>query len=152
MTDPEMLRYFMTVDEAVQLVLQVSALSDGGEVFVLDMGEPVRIGDLARRMIRLAGLVPGRDIEVLVTGTRPGEKHEEILALEPLEPSPLKKIRVARPTQPGRVALGGIIAELQLLAHDCSVEELKRRLIEVSNTEWSRDERSAFTPLISEAS
>ena len=151
-TDPEMLRYFMTVDEAVQLVLQVSALSDGGEVFVLDMGEPVRIGDLARRMIRLAGLVPGRDIEVLVTGTRPGEKHEEILALEPLEPSPLKKIRVARPTQPGRVALGGIIAELQLLAHDCSVEELKRRLIEVSNTEWSRDERSAFTPLISEAS
>jgi FlaA1/EpsC-like NDP-sugar epimerase len=150
-TDPEMLRYFMTVDEAVQLVLQVSALSDGGEVFVLDMGEPVRIGDLARRMIRLAGLVPGRDIEVLVTGTRPGEKHEEILALEPLEPSPLKKIRVARPGQPGRVALGGIIAELQLLAHDCSVEELKRRLIEVSTTPWSHEERSVFTPLISEA-
>ena len=151
-TDPDMLRYFMTVDEAVQLVLQVSALSDGGEVFVLDMGEPVRIGDLARRMIRLAGLVPGRDIEVLVTGTRPGEKHEEILSLEPLVPSPLDKIRVARPDQPGMVTLGGIVADLQLLAHQCSVDELKDRLLDVSNTHWTRAERSAFMPLISEAS
>ena len=151
-TDPDMLRYFMTVDEAVQLVLQVSALSDGGEVFVLDMGEPVRIGDLARRMIRLAGLVPGRDIEVLVTGTRPGEKHEEILSLEPLEPSPLNKIWVARPDQPGMVALGGIVADLQLLAHQCSVDELKDRLLDVSNTHWASAERSEFTPLISEAS
>ena len=151
-TDPDMLRYFMTVDEAVQLVLQVSALSDGGEVFVLDMGEPVRIGDLARRMIRLAGLVPGRDIEVLITGTRPGEKHEEILSLEPLEPSPLKKIRVAHPGHPGGVALGGIVAELQLLAHNCSVDELKEQLLEASNVHWSPGETSEFAPLVSEAS
>jgi FlaA1/EpsC-like NDP-sugar epimerase len=151
-TDPDMLRYFMTVDEAVQLVLQVSALSDGGEVFVLDMGEPVRIGDLARRMIRLAGLVPGRDIEVLVTGTRPGEKHEEVLSLEPLQPSPLKKIQVARPGQPGRVTLGRIVAELQLLAHNCSVDELKELLLDVSNTRWPYEDQSEFTPLISEAS
>ena len=151
-TDPDMLRYFMTVDEAVQLVLQVSALSDGGEVFVLDMGEPVRIGDLARRMIRLAGLVPGRDIEVLITGTRPGEKHEEVLALEPLEPSPLNKIRVAHPGQPGSVALGAIVEELQLLAHNCSVDRLKERLLEASNTRWSPGQRSEFAPLVSEAS
>jgi len=151
-TDPEMLRYFMTVDEAVQLVLQVSALSDGGEVFVLDMGEPVRIGDLARRMIRLAGLVPGRDIEVQVTGTRPGEKHEEILSIEPLEPTPLNKIQVAHPGLPGGAELDSTIAELQLLADRCSVDELKERLLDVSNRPWSTEDRSAFTPLISEAS
>jgi FlaA1/EpsC-like NDP-sugar epimerase len=150
-TDPEMLRYFMTVDEAVQLVLQVSALSDGGEVFVLDMGKPVRIGDLARRMIRLAGLVPGRDIQVRITGTRPGEKHEEILSLEPLEPSGLDKIQVARPGYPSRVALGGTVAELQLLAHHCSVDELKELLLHVSNQPWRSSERSAFAPLVSEA-
>lgn len=150
-TDPEMLRYFMTVDEAVQLVLQVSALSDGGEVFVLDMGEPVRIGDLARRMIRLAGLVPGRDIEVRITGARPGEKHEEILSLEPLQPSGLNKIQVARPSYPSRVALGGAVAELQLLAHHCSVDELKEALLDVANKQWSSSDRSEFAPLISEA-
>ncbi len=150
-TDPEMLRYFMTVDEAVQLVLQVSALSDGGEVFVLDMGEPVRIGDLARRMIRLAGLVPGRDIEVKIIGTRPGEKHEEILSIEPLMPSPLNKIRVARPGQPGRVALCGVVTELELLAHDCSVDELKKRLLDVSNEPWPGEVQPDLVPLISEA-
>ncbi|MEN8237776.1 MAG: nucleoside-diphosphate sugar epimerase/dehydratase [Actinomycetota bacterium] len=150
-TDPEMLRYFMTVDEAVQLVLQVSALSEGGEVFVLDMGDPVRIGDLAHRMIRLAGLVPGRDIEVRITGTRPGEKHEEILSLDPLEPSGLSKIQVARPGYPSRVALGGAVADLQLLAHHCSVDELKELLLDVSNKQWSSSDRSAFASLISEA-
>ena len=150
-TDPDMKRYFMTVDEAVQLVLQVSALSDGGEVFVLDMGDPVRIGDLARRMIRLAGLVPGRDIEVEITGARPGEKHEEVLSLEPLEASGLNKIQVARPGYPSRVALGGAIAELQLLAHQCAVDDLKDLLLAFANQEWIPSERSAFTMAVSEA-
>ncbi|MDP8959190.1 MAG: polysaccharide biosynthesis protein, partial [Actinomycetota bacterium] len=87
-TDDRMTRYFMTVDEAVELVLQAGALSEGGEVFVLDMGEPVRIVDLAHRLIRLAGLVPGRDIEVRVAGMRPGEKLEEELAHGELLASP----------------------------------------------------------------
>ncbi len=76
-THPEMRRYFMTIPEAVQLVLQAGALGSGGEVFVLDMGEPIRIVDLATDLIRLSGLEVGRDIEIRYTGIRPGERLDE---------------------------------------------------------------------------
>ncbi len=149
-TDPDMLRYFMTISEAVQLVLQVSALSKGGEVFVLDMGEPVRIGDLARRMIRLAGLVPGRDIEVKITGARPGEKKVEILSVSPLEPSEHKKIRVARPGHPGIVTLLDMVESLRGLAEAGTASEIRDFLLTVSNRDWSEDETITLAPMASE--
>jgi FlaA1/EpsC-like NDP-sugar epimerase len=81
-TDPEMKRHFMTIPEASQLVIQAAAIGNNGEIMLLDMGEPVRIADLAEELIRLSGLQPGRDIEIVYTGVRPGEKLLEELSFD----------------------------------------------------------------------
>jgi FlaA1/EpsC-like NDP-sugar epimerase len=96
-TDPHVMRYFMTIPEASQLVLQAGCLGNGGEIFVLDMGEPVRIADLAEEMIRLSGLVPYEDIDIVFTGLRPGEKlfEELLVAGEGIMPTTHDKIRIA---------------------------------------------------------
>ena len=82
-TDPEVTRYFMSIQEAVRLVIQAGAMAKGGGVFLLDMGQPVKIAELARQMIELSGYVPGRDISIQFTGLRPGEKLYEELLIEP---------------------------------------------------------------------
>lgn len=82
-THPDIIRYFMTIPEACRLVLEAAFMGKGNEIFVFDMGTPVKIADLARRMIELAGLVPDKDIEIQYTGLRPGEKlYEELLAIK----------------------------------------------------------------------
>ena len=139
-TDPDMTRYFMTVDEAVQLVLQAASMAQGGEVFVLDMGEPVRIGDLAHRMIRLAGLVPGRDIELKITGRRPGEKMQEVLSWEPLQFTEHPKVGVARPGFPGPVTVLDTIALLSELAGDGDSSAVTRVLRNMACKTWKGDE------------
>lgn len=97
-THPEISRYFMTIAEAGQLIMQAAVLGQGGEVFVLDMGEPVRISFLAEQLIRLAGKEPGRDIDIVYTGLRPGEKlFEELFhAHESNDPTAHRKILLAR--------------------------------------------------------
>lgn len=115
-TDPGMMRYFMTVDEAVQLVLQASALATGSEVFLLDMGEPVKIEDLARRLIRLSGMSPDRDIEISFIGRRPGEKLAEMLALDPLQTTKHEKVFEVRLNHPARPVLMEAIGDMERAA------------------------------------
>lgn len=102
LTHPDITRYFMTIPEAAQLVLEAGAIAKGGEIFVLDMGQPIKIKDLAENLILLAGLTPDVDIEIKVTGLRPGEKlYEELLLnTEGLEKTPNNKIFVVQPPFP----------------------------------------------------
>jgi FlaA1/EpsC-like NDP-sugar epimerase len=99
-THPEIMRYFMTIPEAVQLVIQAGALAKGGEIFILDMGDPVKIDDLAKDMIRLSGLKPGEDIQIKYTGLRPGEKlfEELLLREEGIAATKNDRIYIAKPT------------------------------------------------------
>ena len=129
-TDPDMERYFMTITEACQLVMASTALGEGGEVFVLDMGEPMRITYLAEQMIRLSGKVPGKDVAIVFIGARPGERLSEELfhPAEPLSPAGHEKIHLARP-QP--VDPAGFAAGLAQLREACDAfdEEAVERLI-----------------------
>ena len=100
-TDKNIIRYFMTIPEAVSLVLQASYYAAGGEIFVLDMGDPVRIDDMARNLIRLSGYVPNVDIMIEYTGLRPGEKlYEELLMDEEgLQSTDNELIHIGRPIE-----------------------------------------------------
>lgn len=125
-THPDIIRYFMTIPEAVSLVLQASVYAHGGEIFVLDMGEPVKIDTLARNMIRLSGLTPDEDIKIVYTGLRPGEKlfEEKLMAEEGIQKTDNELIYIGKP-----------------FAFDCNVflKELKKLLqIAYSDEEATR--------------
>ena len=131
-THPEINRFFMTIPEAVHLVLQASVMGRGGEVFVLDMGEPIKVADLARNMIVLAGLVPGKDVSIIFTGLRPGEKlYEELFENgEQVEPTTHPKIHraVGTPVPVGELSewLESLQANLPKSDEEELVQDLKR--------------------------
>jgi len=147
-THPEITRFFMTISEAAQLILQAAVLGQGGEIFVLDMGEPVKIGYLAEQLIRLSGKRPGEDVEIIYTGLRPGEKlHEELFHdAETLLDTAHPKILLAR-SQPGD--LERIEEGLRLLEQACQQsDELKVRsqLLELVSGAEGRPSGGADAP------
>jgi len=132
-THPKMIRYFMTIPEASKLVIQAGSYGKGGEVFILDMGEPVRIVDLAEDLIRLSGLEVGKDIEIRFTGIRPGEKlYEELLtASEGITATRNRKIFIARPEEVDEAALMAQVERLEISARSGKVRNIIRGFQEI---------------------
>ena len=132
-TDPGMMRYFMSIPEASQLILQAGAIGQGGEVFILDMGEPVKILDLAEELIRLSGLEPGDDIPIKITGARPGEKKVEELSLasENLDETKHDKIFVLKDSTLDLKSSKTLLENINALKNNLkliSAEEIKTEL------------------------
>lgn len=135
-THPEITRYFMTIPEAAQLVIQAGAMAQGGEVFVLDMGEPVRIADLARRMVELSGLSvrseqnPNGDIAIEITGLRPGEKlFEELLIGENPGPTLHPRVMQAKEERLRHEDLAAVLTELELAVANDTPQTIRERLV-----------------------
>ncbi|WP_443112504.1 polysaccharide biosynthesis protein [Dehalobacter sp. DCM] len=126
-TDPRMTRFFMTIPEASQLVIQAGAMASGGEIFILDMGKPVKIVDLAKDLIRLSGFEPGKEIDIIFSGIRPGEKlYEEILTSEEgTTATRHKRIFVARPNLIDREAIDSLLAIIRERGSYLEKEEIK---------------------------
>ncbi len=132
-THPDVQRYFMTIPEAVNLIIQAAALGKNAEIFVLDMGEPVRINDLATDVIRLSGLELGDDIEIAYIGLRPGEKliEELFTASEQPQPTQHPRILVAKADRCDAARLRRDLAELQSLLQTYDVAKIKAKLKEI---------------------
>lgn len=124
-TDPEITRYFMTIPEACRLVLEASAIGNTGHIYVFDMGEPVKIVDLAKKMIELAGLVPNKDIEIVFSGLRPGEKlYEELLNDdEKTIPTKHEKVMIAKVREHDYDEIKPQIEELIRLSREVKISE-----------------------------
>ena len=134
-TDPNIIRYFMTIPEAVSLILQAGAYAKGGEIFVLDMGEPVKILDLAENLIKLSGFRVGEDIEIVFTGLRPGEKmYEELLMDEEgLKDTANALIHIGKPIEFDRQVFEDKLAELQEISEE-HPDKVKKAVSEIVTT------------------
>lgn len=146
-THKNIIRYFMTIPEATQLVLQAGAFAKGGEIFVLDMGEPVKIYDLAYDLIRLSGYEPNKEIKIKITGLRPGEKlYEELLMSEEgLSNTNHKKIFVGKPTFTNIDALMKSLKELYEIVEKDNNKELISKLEEIVPTYKKKKDEVAVT-------
>ena len=135
-THPDIVRYFMTIPEAVRLVLEAGAMGNGGDIFVLDMGNPVKILDLAENLIKLSGFIPYRDIEIKFTGLRPGEKlYEELLMDEEgLRQTDNKKIFVGAPLKLNKDTFIDHLATLKQIAYSNNSDNLVQALIDLVPT------------------
>lgn len=132
-THPDMIRYFMTISEAAQLVLEAGAMAEGGEIFVLDMGEPVKILSLAEDLIRLSGLVPYEDIPIEITGLRAGEKlYEELLLSEDVSSTKHEKIFVEEPIYIDHKYLLDELEKLKKVLNNNNRYEIKEALMEIA--------------------
>ncbi|QCR31882.1 nucleoside-diphosphate sugar epimerase/dehydratase [Lysinibacillus sp. SGAir0095] len=140
-THPDMTRYFMTIPEASRLVLQAGTLAQGGEVFVLDMGEPVKIVDLARNLIRLSGFTK-EEIQIEFSGIRPGEKmYEELLKPEEIQEEHIyPKIHVGKANALDTEALHELLVKLQSL----EIDDIKEEIVSVANNKWQIPEHTAI--------
>lgn len=131
-THPEMTRYFMLIPEAAQLVLEAATIGEGGEIFILNMGEPVKIVDLATQVIQLMGKRPGKDIKIVFTDLRPGEKlHEELVYDGTEEPTKMKKIMVTRTTPENYEELKEKILDLIDLAACGNESAMREELLKI---------------------
>ena len=133
LTDRRIIRYFMTIREAVQLVLTSGAFARDGELFVLDMGQPVKILDLAESMVRLSGFEPYKDIDIIETGLRPGEKlYEELLVnKEEMTKTTNEKIFIETDTVPSREEIASALEKLKAACDTCDDETVRRTLQEI---------------------
>jgi FlaA1/EpsC-like NDP-sugar epimerase len=132
-THPEVTRFFMTIPEACQLILQAGSMGKGGEIFILDMGTPIKIADMARDLIRLSGFEPDVDIKIEYVGLRPGEKlYEELITEgENIVPTHHKKIMVLKGIECELQLINGKIDELTHLAGEQMGDRIKSKLKEI---------------------